>query len=261
MSESKDLVLVYGTGKNRSDRFVLDRLGAPEVFQELVIYEDNHLLVVDKPVGIATQGSPANEESLFTLAQNYVKRKYNKPGNVYLGVVSRLDLPVSGVVVFARTSKAAERLNCQFREHSVEKTYQALAQGRMEVISGAMEDFICEDRRTQQRWVSRTQVARQANQSSQIEMKEAKLSYRVLELFKNSTLVEVKLLTGRKHQIRLQFASRGFPLIGDGKYGAKPISHRGICLHASELVITHPTQKSRLRFQSPHPNWDCFVIR
>lgn len=217
-----------------------------------VLYEDNHLLVLNKQVGIATMGVSTGEVSLFTLARQYVKVKYNKPGEVYLGVVSRLDLPVSGVVVFARTSKAASRLNEQFKNHSVQKTYRALVEGTLRPEEAELADYICENKETRQLWIPSklTEAAK-----SRFSPKEARLRYRVLEYFSNTTLVEIELLTGRKHQIRLQLANQGVPIIGDGKYGAKPVEQSGICLHAYKLAITHPTTRELIEFIAPPPNW------
>lgn len=216
-----------------------------------IIYEDNHLLVFSKPVGLATMGASSNEESLFTLAQQYIKIKYQKPGAVYLGVVSRLDLPVSGVVVFARTSKAASRLNEQFRNQTVQKTYLALVEGRLYPDEAELVNVICEDKVHRRLWIPRS-----LDESVKpFDPKEARLKYKVLNRFALTTLIEVSLLTGRKHQIRLQLSHQGAPIIGDGKYGAKPIAEPGICLHAFQLSLIHPTTKESMTFDSPLPDW------
>jgi 23S rRNA pseudouridine1911/1915/1917 synthase len=221
-----------------------------EEFRRRVIYEDNHLLVVDKPVCLTTQGAPADEDSLFTLAQHYVKVRYNKPGAVYLGVVSRLDFPVSGVVVFARTSKSARRLNEQIRERSVRKFYQALVEGVVKPSSGELVDYICENPRTRRLW-----IATNLERDKRFAPKKSLLNYRTIENYPTTTLVEVELITGRKHQIRLQFSHRGTPIMCDGKYGARIQKHAGICLHACQMILEHPTQKRRMAFVSPHPDW------
>lgn len=215
------------------------------------LYEDNHLLVVDKPVGLATMGASPDEDSLFTLARRYVKIKYQKPGDVYLGVVSRLDLPVSGIVVFARTSKAANRLNEQFRNHSVQKIYRALVEGCLQPDEAELNDVICEDKARRLLWIPKRLDA----SIDAYAPKEAKLRYRVLKRFTKTTLVETYLLTGRKHQIRLQFSHQGTPIVGDGKYGARPIAQPGICLHAFQLSLIHPTTKEQKSFISPPPDW------
>ena len=246
------------------EEYSLDRPSAPvsieklrkiEEFQRRVIYEDNHLLVVDKPICLATQGAASGEESLFTLAQNYVKVKYNKPGAVYLGVVSRLDFPVSGVVVFARTSKSASRLNEHFKTHTVRKFYQALLEGTLSRESGELVNFICEDKNTRRLWITDNPKA-----NSRFSPKESRLSYRTLEKQTGpkscpTTLVEIELFTGRKHQIRLQFSNQGAPIMADGKYGAQVRKQPGICLHACRLTLTHPTTKRLMTFSSCRPDW------
>lgn len=215
------------------------------------IYEDNHLLVINKPAGLATMGVSAVEDSLFTLAQQYIKIKYQKPGEVYLGVVSRLDLPVSGIVVFARTSKAAARLNEQFRNHTVQKIYHALVEGNLQPDEAELNDIICEDKVRRRLWIPDRFDARMDFYSP----KEAKLRYKVLAKFTKTTLIEATLLTGRKHQIRLQFSHQGTPIVGDGKYGARPIVQQGICLHAFRLSLIHPTTKELKSFISSPPDW------
>ena len=228
---------------------LVEALRVVENFQRRVLYEDNHLLVLDKPAGIATQGAPANEESLFTLAQRYVKITREKPGAVYLGVVSRLDLPVSGVVVFARTSKAAERLNEQFRNRLTTKRYLALLERALDANEGVLNDFICEPREGGCATILG---------SLQKGAKEARLAYKTLKRFRERALVEIELMTGRKHQIRAQFAARGCPIVGDGKYGATPRAELGICLHARSLTLIHPTRKEETTFVSNPPDWTAF---
>jgi 23S rRNA pseudouridine1911/1915/1917 synthase len=209
-----------------------------------VLFEDNHLLVVNKPAGIATQGAAAGRMSLHALAQQYLRRKYRKPGNVYLGVVSRLDSGTSGVVVFARTSKAAARLAEQFRGRSVEKEYWALVEGRVDSPDGECRDWIVKDER-QQRMV----IARE----NQPAAREARLSFRRLKVLADMTLLEIRLETGRKHQIRVQLASRGYPLVGDRKYGSRRKFGDGIALHCRRLVIEHPVKKTPLELAAPMP--------
>lgn len=225
-------------------------------FQKRVAYEDNHLLVVDKPVCIATQGAANDEISLFNLAQHYIKIKYSKPGAVYLGVVSRLDFPVSGLVVFAKTSKSAKRLNEQFRSHSVRKIYHALLEGTLRSKSAELVDYVCEDKQIGKLWITEA-----PSRNKRFNPKESRLVYNIISSSNSSTLVEVELLTGRKHQIRLQFAHQGTPVVGDGKYGARIIEQRGICLHACKLTLSHPTQPRRLTFISPTPDWEKTIRR
>ena len=208
-----------------------------------ILYEDNHLIALVKPPGLATMGLPSGEETLFTRTKAYLKEKYAKPGDVYLGVVSRLDVPVSGVVLFARTSKAAARLNEQFREHTVEKIYAALVEGVITPPESECIDWLSEGNR--HRKVFHTEVAGG---------KECKLRYRTLRHDGRSSLIEIQLETGRKHQIRAQLASRGFPILGDTKYGAKLPFPCGIALHAWKLTFAHPITKERMTLIAPIPS-------
>ena len=210
-----------------------------------ILYEDNHLLVLNKPAGIATMGLPDGEETLLTVAKEYVRQRYDKPGNVYLGVVSRLDFPVSGVVVFARTSKAAARLNDQFRDHTAEKIYHAIVEGIISPKEGLLVNHLCEDERHRKMWIT----ARPTTES-----KEARLRYKCLKCISNCSLLEVTLETGRKHQIRLQLAHKGHPILGDLKYGSITPFPQGIALHAKRLVIAHPVTKEQLTFEAPLPS-------
>ena len=207
-----------------------------------ILYEDNHLIALVKPPGLATMGLPNGEETLFTQTKAYLKEKYAKPGDVYLGVVSRLDVPVSGVVLFARTSKAAARLNEQFREHTVEKIYAALVEGIMDPPESECIDWLCKGNR--HRKVFKTEVAGG---------KECKLHYRTLRHDNRRSLLEIQLETGRKHQIRAQLASRGFPIVGDIKYGAKIPFPGAIALHAWKLTFAHPITKERMTLVAPIP--------
>ncbi len=165
-----------------------------------------------------------------------------------MGVVSRLDLPVSGVVVFAKTSKSASRLNEQFRNHTTQKVYTALVEGVTTVESMELTDLICENKETRKLWIARSPAGK-------FSPKEARLVFHTLKSYTRTSLISVQLLSGRKHQIRLQLSHHGLPIVGDGKYGAQPIAEPGICLHASRLDLIHPTLKTTVRFISPLPNW------
>ena len=214
-----------------------------------VLYEDNHLLVVNKPIRLATMGLPAGEETLLSRAKAYIAAKYHKPGNVYLGVVSRLDVPVSGVVVFARTSKAADRLNEQFRAHTVEKIYLAAVDGSPPP-EGTCRDWIKEDERHRKCYITR-QGEEKTSQSGAA--REAVLHFRRLSRSAKGALLEVRLETGRKHQIRLQLSHRGYPVKGDRKYGSPTFLKAGIALHAKSLSLDHPITKERLTFTADPP--------
>ena len=211
-----------------------------------VLYEDNHLLVVNKPAGLATTGVDESTPSLAKMAKQHLKHKHQKPGNVYLGVMSRLDRLVSGVVVLARTSKAAARLTDQFRDRAAEKVYWAIVAPAPRPPAGECVDWIVHDDRAE-RMVTASPDAHGARR--------AELSYRSLRPVRGGTLVEVRLQTGRKHQIRLQMAARGWPIVGDRKYGSGAKFPQGIALHARRLGIIHPTTGKELTFEAPPPSY------
>lgn len=218
-----------------------------------VLLEDNHLLVVNKPAGIATMGTAAGTTSMVTLAKAYLKQHYKKPGNVYLGVVSRLDSLVSGVLVFARTSKAAARLSEQFRERGTKKIYWAVVEGVPEPASGELVHWLSKDE-SQQRMVVRSKKSADAQ--------EARLKYQTLRKSTRGTLLEVELQTGRKHQIRAQLAALGHPILGDRKYGSEKHFPTGIALHARSLTIGHPTLKQPMTFVAELPQaWEKWTGR
>ena len=203
-----------------------------------IIYSDNHLLVVNKPAGMLVQGDKSGDCSLHETAKSYIKEKYKKKGNVYLGLVHRLDRPASGVVVLARTSKAAARLSKQFRERKVGKVYLALAEGDVPA-EGEWTDHIV-----------RNGVTSRIGNSGDGHM--ADLKFRRIKYMKGISLVEIELGTGRHHQIRVQFASRGFPLLGDFRYGsAIKFGEKAIALHSRALTLMHPTTGEEMTFSAP----------
>lgn len=208
-----------------------------------IIYEDNHLLVVNKPAGQLVQGDQTGRSTLLDEAKAWLKAKYNKPGNVYLGLVHRLDRPASGVVVLARTSKAASRLSAEIRARRPRKVYWAQVEGKTPT-KAAWTDYL------QRQQFSSKVVEPQ-------EGKEARLSFRRLGYEKGISLVEIHLETGRHHQIRVQFAHHGFPLIGDKRYGSALIfSNDDIALHAREMHIRHPTKGEEMHFVAePAKTW------
>ncbi len=210
-----------------------------------VLYEDNHLLVLNKPSGLLVQADATGDPDLLSLGKAYIKKKYNKPGNVFLGLIHRIDRPVSGIVVLARTSKAASRLSEQIREREVEKIYLALAQGCIPV-EGAWADHI---------------GRKGPHALIDPKGKPACLNYTRLSCKNNISKVRITLETGRHHQIRVQFAHRGFPLLGDFRYGSKVFfPERSIALHAASFRCTHPTQKNDLFFScEPNVTWDSFI--
>lgn len=212
-----------------------------------VLYEDNHLLALAKPPGLATMGVAPGTPSLLEEAKHYIKEKYGKPGNVYLGIVSRLDAPVTGVVVLARTSKAAARLTEQFRSGLVRKIYWAVVEQPPQPPQGECIDWLRKDERHR-----RMHVTTQGSPGAQ----RARLTYRTLRRLTIGVLVEVQLDTGRKHQIRLQLSHRGWPVVGDRKYGATTAFGEGIALHARELSFLHPVRRTEISLVAPlPPSW------
>jgi 23S rRNA pseudouridine1911/1915/1917 synthase len=222
--------------------------GPIDIMKKLeVLFEDNHLLVVNKPAGLATQGALPGKTSLVVAAQSYLKGKYAKPGNVFVGVVSRLDSQVSGVIVLARTSKAAARLTSQFAESSVTKRYLALVPDVLNVPpQGELQHHVWKDDRAQRMRAETAPV-----RDSQV----AKLRYKTLAEFADSRLLEVTLLTGRKHQIRVQLAAIGIPIVGDRKYDSEQYFPVGIALHSYFLSFEHPTKKETLTFRILPPDY------
>ena len=216
------------------------------------LYEDNHLLVVNKPSGLPTQGVGDEEPSAIKLAKDYLKRKYKKPGNVYLGVVSRLDAAVSGVLVLARTSKAAARLSEQFRERTTRKVYWAIVDKPPKQNEATLTDWLKKDEKTQRMVVAPPHA---------IGAQKARLTYHVLKQFPTGALLEIELETGRKHQIRVQLAHYGSPILGDRKYGSRHPFPAGIALHARKLEIAHPVKKETLTFSAAVPkSWTEFDL-
>jgi 23S rRNA pseudouridine1911/1915/1917 synthase len=209
-----------------------------------VLYEDNHLLAVNKPAGLATMGTPAARPTLLWLAKEYIKRRYRKPGNVYLGVVSRLDAPVTGLVLLARTSKAARRLTEQFRSGTTEKLYWTIVEGSVRPPSGECVDFVGKDQRHRRMHIVGPTLPG---------AKQARLRYRRLASVEQDSLLQIELQTGRKHQIRLQLANLGYPILGDRKYGSRRRWPMGIALHARRLTISHPVGGTRLELEAPLP--------
>lgn len=200
-----------------------------------VIYEDNHLLVVNKPANVPMQEDSSKDLDLLSLAKNYLKEKYNKPGNVYLGLVHRLDRPVSGVCVFAKTSKAASRLSKQVSEHTLKKEYLAVVYDNNLKDEDTFKDKLLKD-------TKRNLVKVDPNG------KDSSLDYVVLNRKDNLALVKVNLHTGRSHQIRVQFSSRNHPLWGDQKYNKQAKIGEQIALHAYRLTFKHPTTNETLAF-------------
>ncbi len=210
-----------------------------------VLFEDNHLLVINKRAGLATMGTGDDRVTLLELAKGYIKQKYDKPGNVYLGIVSRLDTVTSGAIVFARTSKAADRLSRAFRERRVDKQYLALVEGHLKPADRTLESYVIKND-SQTRMVSHD---REVTGS-----KLARLSYKTIASRNNRTLLRVTLDTGRKHQIRVQLAAAGHAVVGDRKYGSEIKFADGVALHSHRLAFVHPVGGGRLEFAAQLPS-------
>lgn len=211
-----------------------------------IIYEDNHLLVVLKPINIPVQEDDSKDLDMLTHLKKYLKEKYNKPGNVYLGLVHRLDRPVSGIMVFAKTSKAASRLSEQIRNHTFKKEYMAVLCGK------TPKKDILVDKLLKNPKTNTTVVSEKG--------KEAILSYELIEYKNNYSLVKINLETGRSHQIRVQFSSRGYPLYGDQRYNKKALPKQQIALFANRLEFIHPVTKEKLFFEEELPNFEPWNI-
>lgn len=217
-----------------------------------ILYEDNHLLAVAKPAELPTMGVAPGKPSLLEAARDYIKEKYQKPGNVYLGIVSRLDAPVTGVVLLARTSKAAARLSEQFREREVDKLYWAVVEG-VAPPSGEYTDWLAHHERHR-----KVLVVSPNSPGAQ----QARLSFRKLEKVRRGSLLEVKLETGRKHQIRVQLAEHSMPVLGDRKYGSGEPFSPGIALHARKLVVDHPVKHEPVEIVCPLPaSWNSLGVK
>lgn len=211
-----------------------------------IIYEDNHLLVVEKPINIPTQEDNTKDKDLLTILKKYIKEKYNKPGNVYLGLVHRLDRPVGGIMVFARTSKAASRLSEQVRNKTFKKTYNAVVIGNINK-EGKLKDYLLKDEKKNIVKVDKNG-------------KEAILNFKKLDFKNNMSLVEINLETGRSHQIRVQMSHYGYPLFGDQKYNKTSKTGEQIALFAKKIEFIHPTTNELLTFELDLPNRYPFTI-
>lgn len=207
-----------------------------------VIYEDNHIIVVEKPVNIPSQQDKTGDIDMLTIVKQYIKEKYHKPGEVYLGLVHRLDRTVGGVMVFAKTSKAASRLSEQVRNKQFKKKYLAIADGKFEQKEGTLQDYLLKNER-----LNMSKVVAEGTKNSKL----AILDYEVLKYNQDIdlSLVKINLHTGRHHQIRVQLANSGHSICGDQKYGTRGRGKQ-ICLWAYELSILHPITKEEMTFQA-----------
>jgi 23S rRNA pseudouridine1911/1915/1917 synthase len=219
--------------------------------EDRILYTDNHLIAVQKQAGEIVQGDKTGDEPLSESVANYIKVKYNKPGDAFVGVIHRIDRPVSGLVVFARTSKGLSRMNELFRERKVKKTYRALVEGLMESDSGVLEHYLSKNE---------TQNRSRASLKPAEGLLKCVLEFTVIQRTDRYTLVEVNPLTGRHHQIRVQLAAIGHPIKGDVKYGARRGNRdRSICLHAYRLEFQHPVSGNPIEILAELPNTEAWA--
>ena len=222
-----------------------------------VLYEDNHIIAVNKTCNEIVQGDKTGDTPLSEMVKAYIKEKYNKPGEVFLGVTHRLDRPTSGVVLFARTSKALTRLNAMFQTHDqIKKTYWAIVQGAPKQAEARLEDMLVRNEPQNKSYIVKTKDRFAEGQKTiDKNAKRAVLSYKTLVRGDNYTLLEINLETGRHHQIRCQLAAIGCPIKGDLKYGAKRSNpDGGICLHARQIEFIHPVSKQEICITAPIPD-------
>jgi 23S rRNA pseudouridine1911/1915/1917 synthase len=249
-----------------------------------VLYEDNHIIAVVKPAGVLTQGDNSGEESLMDMVKDYLKEKYKKPGNVFLGLVHRLDRPVSGIILFAKTSKGASRLSEQFRNHKIEKIYQAIVIGIPEKKKGTLINYLSKDEKTLKAKnsgdpFSAVSAGKPASAQGFGEAKEAILHYEVVKSDKSLSgiltdpsqsrktslvgysLLKIKLETGKFHQIRAQLSLAGFPILGDVKYGApNSLPDKSIALSAVKITFQTATTDKIIELEIPLPdNWKEYI--
>ena len=219
-----------------------------------VVYEDNHIIVVNKTASEIVQGDKTGDTPLSETVKQYLKEKYNKPGNVFLGVTHRLDRPVSGLVVFAKTSKALSRLNDMFRNGEVKKTYWAIVKNRPKELDGELTNWLVRNEKQNKSYAYDKEVK---------DSKKAVLCYKTIGHSQNYHLLEVDLKTGRHHQIRCQLAKMGCPIKGDLKYGSPRSNPDGsICLHARRISFIHPVSKESIHIEAPVPGgnlWNGFI--
>jgi 23S rRNA pseudouridine1911/1915/1917 synthase len=215
-----------------------------------IIYADNHIIAVIKPTGLLTQSDRNNSDCLIKQTREWIKKKHNKPNNIFLGLVHRLDRNISGVTLFARTSKAASRLSKQFRERTIKKYYKAIVFGKLKQSQATLEHYLRKEKS-----LKATVFTRETPMA-----KCSKLSYEVMDLIGKNSLIEVTLLTGRFHQIRAQMAFIGHPIMGDVKYGAPNSSlKQEIALYACKMVFNHPISNERITLTAPEPKtWEQF---
>lgn len=225
-------------------------------FPSIILFEDNHLLIVNKPSGLASQGDNTGDIHLLDVAKAYIKKEYNKPGEVFCGLIHRIDRPVSGIVVLAKTSKALARMNEIFRERAVQKTYWAVVKNKPNPEEAKLIHWL---------WRNTKNNVTKAFEKEGKDTQRAELDYKLLDMANGFCLVQVKPITGRTHQIRSQLSVIKSPIMGDVKYGfSEPNPDRSIHLHARSLTFAHPTKGEQMEIVAPVPNeaiWKNFEHR
>ena len=214
-----------------------------------IIYEDNHILVVEKPINVPVQEDSSKDLDFLTILKSFIKERDNKPGNVFLGLIHRLDRPVGGIMVFAKTSKCASRISEQVRNRSFKKTYHAVVEGKVDK-NGTFKDKLLKD--------TKNNIVRVDNHG-----KESVLDYELVQYKDNLSLVKINLKTGRSHQIRVQFSSRNHALYGDQKYNRNSKVGEQIALFANSITFNHPITKEEITFSIDLPNrkpWNIFKV-
>ncbi|MDR1983723.1 MAG: RluA family pseudouridine synthase [Prevotellaceae bacterium] len=220
-----------------------------------ILYEDNHIIIVNKHVGDIIQTDKTGDEPLSETLKQYIKIRDNKPGNVFIGIVHRIDRPVSGVVIFAKTSKALARLNDIFRKGDIHKTYYAIVKNKPQIEEATLINNLLRNEKINKSFVSEKQTDN---------TKQAKLHYKLISRSDTYFLLEIKLMTGRHHQIRCQLAAIGCPIKGDLKYGyPRSNADGGISLHARKIEFIHPVSGKQIEITAPFPTndlWQCFEV-
>ena len=216
--------------------------------KDFILYEDNHIIIVNKPSKILVQGDKTGDTTLIDLVKKYIKTKYNKPGNVFLGLPHRIDRPTSGIVILCRTSKSLSRISGIFREKKIKKIYWAIVQNKIQSDSGSLIHFLKKNKKINKSIVSN----KEKNQYLKAELK-----YKLHKSLDNGFIYEIEIITGRHHQIRAQISHIGSPIKGDVKYGFNKTNTDGsICLHARQVEFIHPIKNIKLNIKAPTPTND-----
>ena len=221
--------------------------------KDWILYEDNHIIIVNKPPKIPVQGDKTGDTSLIDIGKEYVKKTYNKKGNIYLGLPHRIDRPVSGIVILSKTSKSLSRMTKLFRDREIKKTYWAIVKNKLKKHSGELTHYLKKNKRLNKSFVG---------QNNQKGFMESKLKYKLLKELNNYFLYEIELITGRHHQIRVQLSTLGSPIKGDVKYNAKRTNKDGsINLHSRKIKFTHPIKKTLISITAPPPENPIWVSK